>query len=88
MSGDHHENMLALWSTENYVLLAATTTSSGLTLDVSWDPHIAYECVSCGCGPSLCFWLLEETNKDHVTLNVCVSLSVVSVCVCVCVNGM
>ena len=77
MSGDHRENMLALWSTETYTLLVATTTSCGLMLDICWEPHIAYECVSCGCGPSLCFWLLEETSKDHVTLNVCKSISVV-----------
>ena len=71
MSGDHQENVLALWSTESYMLLAATTPPSGLTLDVSWDPYVAYECVSCGCGPSLCFWLLEETNKNNIILNVC-----------------
>lgn len=69
--------MLALWSAETYTLLAATTTSCGLILDICWEPHVAYECVSCGCGPSLCFWLLEETSKDHVTLNVCASVSVV-----------
>jgi len=71
MSGDHQENMLAVWSTENYQLLAATITPSGPTLDITWDPHVAYECVSCGCGPSLCFWLLEEAIKDEMKLNVC-----------------
>ena len=81
MSGDHQENMLALWSAETYMLLAATTTSCGLMLDICWEPYVAYECVSCGCGPSLCFWLLEETSKDHVTLNVRASVSVVVVTV-------
>jgi len=70
MPGDYQESVLAVWSTENYQLLAATATHTGPILDITWDPHVAYECVSCGCGPSLCFWLVEETIKDEMKLNV------------------
>ena len=62
--GDCHDNSLAVWSTYDYTLVAATSTSTPCH-ELRWDPHTAYEFVTAGADMCLCFWLLEEGAGAH-----------------------
>ena len=53
---------MALWSSRDYSLLAATSLSYPVHAHC-WDPHTAYEFATVGAGQNgggVCFWMVEE----------------------------
>ena len=65
LTGDYHDNSLAVWSAYDYTLAVATTVNTGPCHQLAWDPHTAYEFVTVGAAMSVCFWILEERGNAH-----------------------
>ena len=73
MLGTYQENTLALWSSRDYSLLAASTLSHAIH-EVRWDPCTAYEFTAVGAQAGISFWVVEEeTEGGEYQLKVCIS---------------
>ena len=61
--GTFQENTLALWSSQDYSLLTASTLTSAVH-EVQWDPYTAYEFTAVGAKASISFWVVEEEMRE------------------------
>ncbi|ESP04065.1 hypothetical protein LOTGIDRAFT_230310 [Lottia gigantea] len=66
--GDYRECNVVLWSTNDYSVLATTTTDYPIH-DIQWDPSTVNEFSTVGENATVLFWLLDETVSE-VALNV------------------
>lgn len=62
-TGTFQENTLALWSSQDYSLLTASTLASAVH-EVQWDPYTAYEFTAVGAKASISFWVVEEEMRE------------------------
>ncbi|XP_071478368.1 WD repeat-containing protein 90-like [Diadema antillarum] len=66
--GDFRDCSVVVWSTQDYVLLAASRTALPVH-QLLWDPYTANEFATVGEAGTMLFWLLDE-SQGKVALNV------------------